>query len=348
MKIKRISAALTGMLVIASAVAATSSTDAKSEDASRWSRRGQLVYDIVQKWAPHVQEAYGMNAKRWTGEMGPLFKSTSLEKLQDAANARTFEQMNNALLGTVALAPAGDAPALIGDPDKDLVYTPVTPCRIIDTRVAGGMLNNNTSRDFDVTAAPSYTSQGGSATNCGIGDKGSFKAVVVSFTTTGAQAAGNLTAYPFGVTRPAATSMTYLPGQLTSNSVIAPLDQTSAGNEMTVFVSGKTHIIADVVGFFSEPALTPLECVEAAGAFVTRVNGGTINATGGNCPASYTLTGGECNTGLNDSVATDEDLVGVSGASQHYNCQVSDLAPGSGGSDTSVQAVSRCCRIPGA
>ena len=60
--------------------------------------------------------------------------------------------------------------AELGDTGADLIYTPVAPCRIIDTREpgAGGPILGNTTRDFMVTGTTGFESQGGHAGGCGI------------------------------------------------------------------------------------------------------------------------------------------------------------------------------------
>jgi len=67
----------------------------------------------------------------------------------------------------------------LGDSQADLVYTPVTPCRIIDTRYAGGPIPAGTTRSFLVTGT-NYSAQGGIATGCGV-PFGPTTAAVVNF-----------------------------------------------------------------------------------------------------------------------------------------------------------------------
>ncbi len=60
------------------------------------------------------------------------------------------------------------ASAQLGSLSTDLVYTPVTPCRIMDTRNPGsisGILAAGTTRSF-IAWGSSYAAQGGAATNC--------------------------------------------------------------------------------------------------------------------------------------------------------------------------------------
>ena len=70
----------------------------------------------------------------------------------------------------LVLGMGNEAYAVLGDTGADLVYTPVAPCRIIDTREpgAGGAIPGNGTRDFMVTGATGFESQGGHTGGCGI------------------------------------------------------------------------------------------------------------------------------------------------------------------------------------
>ena len=87
----------------------------------------------------------------------PVFRVKARELLAALPLAELVAQTGDDGLGLNAL----------GDTQADLVYTPVTPCRIIDTRLGGGIMAANTTRDFLVTGTD-YSAQGGSATGCGV------------------------------------------------------------------------------------------------------------------------------------------------------------------------------------
>ena len=55
----------------------------------------------------------------------------------------------------------------LGDPNADLTYTPVVPCRILDTRIIGGPLQPDMARIFK-GYAPNFAVQGGASSDCGI------------------------------------------------------------------------------------------------------------------------------------------------------------------------------------
>src|SRR5512139_489016 len=61
--------------------------------------------------------------------------------------------------------------AELGETGADLIYTPVAPCRIIDTRPTSGgpgPIPGGTTKDFLVTGTTDFTSQGGNPAGCGI------------------------------------------------------------------------------------------------------------------------------------------------------------------------------------
>ena len=146
----------------------------------------------------------------------------------------------------------------IGDSTSDLLFVPVQPCRVIDTRLAGGALAANVERDFQVTGSGSLAAQGGNASGCGI-PQGSTTpeaaAVAINFIAVGPAGAGDLRAWPFGQTKPLASIINYatVSGLNIANGVVVPIAGTSmdaADLAVIADVSG-THLVADVTGYFT-------------------------------------------------------------------------------------------------
>jgi hypothetical protein len=244
-----------------------------------------------------------------------------------------------------SLALTGIVGAQLGSVDKDLVYTPVAPCRIADTRVLGGFpaLVANAERGIDVATVSSYTFQGGEATDCGIGGLGSFAAVAVNLTVINPNASGTLKAYAFNVTPPAnAVAMTFAAGEVRSNFAIVKLDQSASANEMTLLSSAGAHVTIDVVGYFIQSPSTALQCIEmqSAGGNVTAGSFGTQSTP--NCTAGYIITGGGCSMSTFDGRVVTSRMI-VSGSSQTYFCAFRN----EGASTIEGIAYSRCCRVPG-
>lgn len=309
--------------------------------------RGQWVYRIVERWAPHVEETYGTPMRRWAEAMASRFADASLPQLQRAAEARSFAAMNDALLNgggarsmgaTTAVNRAPPTAKALGDIDKDLVYVPVTPCRILDTRVVGGPITANSFRDFDLTDVVRFASQGGDTSNCGVGDKGSFAAAAVNFTVVQPSGAGYMTAFPYLASQPTAATMNYAAGDIRNGLAIVRLDQTPAVYEFSVYSFAQTHLVADIVGYFREPEATAVECFNTS-ATQALSNGIPFFLDANSCPAGYAAVSGACRS---DSYENPVYLMGSYTDSSRHHCQFYNYVVG-----RSVSAYTRCCRTPG-
>jgi hypothetical protein len=157
-------------------------------------------------------------------------------------------------LSTGAAAQPEDvqAPTALGEPGVDLVFTPLPPCRIIDTRSAGGPIAAGTTRDFDVAGA--LSGQGG-APDCGV-PQGRATAVAVNLVAVNPGGAGNLRAWAFGQPVPTASVINYGSGNI-ANAVVLPICNPAASpctKDFTVQADvSATQLVADVVGYFHSP-----------------------------------------------------------------------------------------------
>ena len=305
-------------------------------------RRADLSKQILEKWGNHIQEVYKTDVEQWASQMAPLFEQVGLEVLDRARSARTFDQMNNILMGQDSAPASGvsingelvtnASDSLFGDLNRDLVYVPVTPCRILDTRLAGGQIAGNTSRGFDVTAVSSYSFQGGDNSNCnGVGAAGSFAAAVINFTVVTPAAAGYITAYPFGGTQPLAATLNYVAGDVRGNETVVRLDQGASANEMTIYAFAATHLVGDIVGYFINSNQPVYECVSTAQTIVNVDPSATANAVAPACAAGYTSTATNCTAG-----SWFAPFVYMAGGT----CS----ARNNGGSATDLRASQTCCR----
>jgi hypothetical protein len=156
----------------------------------------------------------------------------------------------------VVAAPAwgqagGPIPLALGEPAADLVFSPVVPCRIVDTRLAGGPIAADTQRSFVVSGTTDFEAQGGTPGGCGIPDGAA--AVVVNFVAVGPAGPGDLRAWTFGGPTPNASIINYasLPGLNVANGVAVPLCTGPCPSHLTVQADASaTDLVADVLGFF--------------------------------------------------------------------------------------------------
>ncbi len=129
-----------------------------------------------------------------------------------------------------------------------LVYVPITPCRIVDTRAGGGRLAANSTREFYVGGDTGFAGQGGKSGGCGI--PAAAAAVTVSLTSTQPSGAGRVVAYPAAVSAPVSTMLSYgATGNATSTPTVALTPGTARQMEVKNSVAS-VHLVIDVLGFY--------------------------------------------------------------------------------------------------
>ena len=156
----------------------------------------------------------------------------------------------------------------------ELVYTPITPCRILDSRFgAGGSFTAGATQPFKATnPGGTFSSQGGSPTNCGIPVKAA--AVTLNFTVfnTGAGPAF-IAAWPFNQPNPGTATLNWTSaGAQVANGAVLPLCKGAGCTaDFQVFASSNTDMVADVVGYFTEPSGGFVLTVAPSGAQYTSI-----------------------------------------------------------------------------
>ena len=275
--------------------------------------RGQLARQFVNKWGNYVQRVYQVPVGTWSQRMVSNFASADASNFRNALTRDTYEGAMAELTGTGhrlsdeavitklaslnASSSKSQSTVKLGELNRDLVFTPVAPCRILDTRnVATGAIAANSTRNFVAFGVSSFTSQGGSATNCGVNPLAAT-AVAINLTAVTPAAAGYATAYPFGSAQPLAASINYAAGAIVNNALIVQTPNPVSSFDFTVYTFAQSHYVADIVGYFAPPLATALQCVDTAKTIVENVAaGGTANANAVACAAGYTQTATNCET----------------------------------------------------
>ena len=131
--------------------------------------------------------------------------------------------------------------------DEVLAYTPVTPCRVVDTRKAGGAISAGSVRSYNVRGA--VASQGGNSAGCP-SPKGEPLAVDVNVTSV-PLGNGWITAYPYGSAAPNASLVNYRSdAQNVANSGTIKTCFNCAKDISIRSGAGTTHVIIDVLGYY--------------------------------------------------------------------------------------------------
>lgn len=319
-------------------------------------QRGEAVSAFVRKWGAYVENTYGIDVHTWAQRMVPMFAQGDAINIQRALARTTLEGATAELQGgghklsdqeaitklaqlsNAALAP-GVTPNALGDLTNDLVYTPITPCRIVDTRLSsggGGPIAAMGVRAFRSYGIANYTSQGGSTTNCGMQTE-SPEAVVLNVTAVRPAGAGFATVYPAEGPRPDTSSINYVAGAIVNNTVVTPIDFFFF-RDFRIYTFAESDYVVDIVGYYDAPHATALDCIEE-----TRSSGvissGSRSFESVACPAGYTVTGGGVQTGVN--------LNSFMNASQQFGTQWFSSIQNSSGSDKTYTHSATCCRVPG-
>lgn len=178
--------------------------------------------------------------------------------------AARIERIASLLLLGLGAAAAAHADAL--------TYHPMTPCRIVDTRIwrAGTPsqgplpLAAGEVRSFDAVGAD-LRSQGGSSTGCRVPQQDvsdlrhRAEAIAVNLVAVGAAGPGHLVVFPGDVGIPPLSSViNYVGGQTIAVGTNIPLrtDQVVGGEFQIQAAVSATHVVVDVVGYYSRATAT--------------------------------------------------------------------------------------------
>jgi hypothetical protein len=149
------------------------------------------------------------------------------------------------------------AAVAVGDPTSDLLFVPIAPCRVIDTRLGGGQMAAGETRNFEVTGSTNFAAQGGNPSGCGIPQGATTPeaaAVMINLVAVDATGKGNLVAWQFGQPQPTAASINYANiGMNIANGLIVPISGVATdASDLSIKASfSPVQIVADVTGYFT-------------------------------------------------------------------------------------------------
>ncbi len=171
------------------------------------------------------------------------------------------------LIAALLAAAVPGGPTQAGGP---YIVHAVSPCRVVDTRNADPALSTFSGEQlaaggtipFFVTGN-SIAGQGGE-NDCGI-PYGTAKGVFINvFAVQPAGAVGKaayLVVYPYGETRPLASTINYEPGTFAlANGVMVPICDPALATcdyDLNVYNTMAVHFIVDITGYLAEPSTVP-------------------------------------------------------------------------------------------
>lgn len=150
-------------------------------------------------------------------------------------------------------------PSLPATSEENGTYHSLTPCRLVDTSLAGGLMTANSTRSF--LAFGELDGQGGSAAGCGIPETAT--ALVLNVTAKGPQGNGNLRAWAYGDDQPSVSLVNFVKGVNIANAATVGIcrDLTDYIGRCAPFdfsvraAFATTHVVVDVMGYYEGPLM---------------------------------------------------------------------------------------------
>ncbi len=134
------------------------------------------------------------------------------------------------------------------DTSVESKYTPIAPCRIVDTRIHGGAILANRARSFHALGSGNFGGQGG--TSCDI--PSAATAVTGSVTSLGATGSGYLKVWGYGATEPTASFLNYVKSPVLSASGTIPVSHSTY--DFTVkAATHPTQVVIQLTGYYIAP-----------------------------------------------------------------------------------------------
>ena len=290
--------------------------------------RASLARAFVLRWAIEAQQEHGLTPGAWSQRLVPLFARAPARDVRAALEATGFTSAVARLRGRAGQAAIDKVESAT---PTDQAYTPLVPCRLFDTRLMfEGAVAADGMRSFVLAGLPSYRAQGGLDGDCGLREV-EPTAVVVNLTAVQPGAPGFGTLYPFGATRPLASSVNYPTGDTRGNLVVVRVAGPASAADATLYTFARAHYVGDVVGYYAPPRATGLQCLR--GEPVSADGAGLVTVRAVACPDGYTPLAATCSTSPEAALVA----AGVDG------CQ----ARAAGDVRATVTATSICCRVPG-
>jgi hypothetical protein len=218
----------------------------------------------------------------------------------------------------------------IGSPTSQGTLHSIPPVRILDTRINVGSLASG-AVPAGGTINPQVTGMG----TGGVPYGSSANAVVVNLVATTPAGPGWLTAFPTGGGVPSAANLNFLPGETVANLVTVQLGQggkISIANSVGSPSAGPVHIVADVVGWYSNNdtggffhAASPLRLVDTR---TGTTDNPTLNAPlVQDTPQTVTVCGGTTGVTANASAVVVNSAVLAGGTQGWFTLWPNGTAP---------------------
>ncbi len=250
-------------------------------------QRASVIERIVDTWGAPLARS---SAHVSIDELRTRLQGLRADHLLAASLAGTLDGLRE-VIGANSAPRATAKPGLqqvkaLGDSAADVVYTPITPCRLVETRgtfppvYQGNGTAAHTALPFTPNQIRNYTVQGGNGvclTQLPAGlNPTAVQLQVFGMPTTAAS--GDIEILPQGTAFGSTATMVYV-GTIAFNTVSTNAKINLANNQISVQVrGGGAHLAIDVVGYFAAPTGNGGQFLRQGGnAFGTTATLGTLD-----------------------------------------------------------------------
>ena len=267
------------------------------------SEEGASAVNPVERSALRALARDRINAMVHENAVRPVDAAAVSEESRNIARRLSDEQLRAIAQGedvqqTIAPSLRSVSAAALGNATSELLFVPLAPCRIIDTRKAGGFIAAGQTRSFQVAGLTEFGPQGGTTGGCGVPPGGAepvAAAVMLNIVAVDVAGKGNLQAWAYGQAEPLATSINFQRVDMNiANGLIVPIAGTNlVPADLNIKANfSAAHVVVDVTGYFTR---FPIEQFESSEKSITVVKeAGAVELGGGACTevSSCTITSG--------------------------------------------------------
>ena len=223
--------------------------------------------------------------------------AASIRELKRAESPREAQKTARQVRSAMAAAArdgSSESAKSLGDANRDLLFTPITPCRVLDTR-AGVKLVAGVTLGVDMDGGNAGNAVG--CTHSGVGGP-EVQGYAINITVTETGGGGFLQVQP-ALATPSTSWLNWTATNTTvaNQGIVRNLQNSS--NEFSIKGNGSdTHVLVDWFGYFGPPTSLPsLSCTVVVGTPVSMgANSGGTNAGIPACAAGSVRTGIYCQT----------------------------------------------------
>ena len=293
--------------------------------------REGFIDQLVAEWAAVADPTLYSNLGE---ELRPLMRAATSWQLYAASLVGDYRSVQQVVTGKASPASYVNAlggvaqpkaarmmgPFAVGAAASSLVFTPIAPCRIMDTRNSGartGIIVPGSPRTVDMTTAAFSKGQGGDLSCVGLPSYSDYawsaNVTVVGFS----GGNGALVAYPFGDSAPNTSIINYYPGPFAIANSSTFTGCLGCTDDIVLSALGVgTHVIVDIMGYFEQAVSSAGNTITLLAGTSTNIAGGGYSVvSGGACPGGTQVIGGaQTNTGLagNTLLTSDHNITGNS------------------------------------